>query len=138
MIVTAQVLALYVMGCCIGGMLGCNSQFIRGLVSVADCTAASSLGCTMQYSGACDLPDEGETWREFGMCLSPAAQGCATQSIARCAVFGMMRAVGGPVSGGGTPCDQEEVDWCVMGSLCEGERGCADAVATCYSEVCTR
>ncbi len=138
LIVTAQVIALYVMGCCIGGIVGCNSAFVRGLVSVADCSATSSLGCTMQYSAACDLPGQGVGWDDYGMCLSNAAQSCATESIARCAISGMMRATGGPIIAGGTPCDQEEVDLCVMGSMCEGELGCAEAVARCYTEVCSR
>ena len=138
MILSAQVIALYVVGCCIGGIVGCNSQFLRQAISVGECAATASLGCTMQYSAACELPGEGVLWEDYGLCLANAAQSCATDSVARCAITGMMRATGGPVIAGGTPCDQEEVDLCVAGSLCEGERGCAEAVAMCYTEVCSR
>ena len=116
MIVVAQVLALYVFGCCLGGIVGCNAQFWKdAAITTADCTAISALGCAMQMTA-----------------------GCAVTGISRCVIGALMKATGGPVVAGGTPCDQEAVDLCVMGSMCGSEMACVESVAACYNEVCTQ
>lgn len=141
-ILVAQVLALYVMGCCITGLVGCSTQFWKDMAySTADCTATSALGCAMQVTGGCQLPSVGAgepAWDDYGMCLSTKAQSCAVSGIARCTVSAVMKASAYPIVAGGAPCDQEEVDLCVLGSMCASEKDCVESVATCYDEVCTK
>ena len=142
MIMAAQVIALYVLGCCVVSATGCNSQLWKGAaISTADCTAISALGCAMQMTAGCELPsaaDDGPAWESYGMCLSQKTQDCAVTGISRCVIGALMKATGGPVVAGGAPCDQEAVDLCVMGSMCGSEMACAESVAACYNEVCTQ
>ena len=142
MIATAQAIALYVAGCCIVGLSGgCSAELWKSTaISVADCAATSALGCSMQMAGGCELPSVATDigWGDYSQCLSFKAQSCATSSIARCTISGLLRVAEHPIVAGGSPCDQDAVELCVASATCDSERSCVENVAACYEGVCRR
>jgi len=153
MIATAQVLALYVMGCCIGGIIGCNAQVWE---NAGTCATNTALGCSSQAVAGCIAPameGGGNGWEKYAVCLWEQSKSCQTNGLARCAMAAVVEESGFPGVGSPTSssslvlmearsavpfrCDETTVKMCVTDvSRVENRQEALQVVAYCYAQHC--
>ena len=158
MIITAQAIALYVAGCCLGGMIGCvPAMWEDGIHSAADCAVTTSVACATQAIGGCIAPANqgpGNAWKKYAVCLWDQAKICERDGLARCALAAAVEASGFPGIGSpsgvnglvlmerrshGPPfkCDGSTVKSCVTDARIETKSEALRTVAYCYRHHCT-
>tara|TARA_Y100000310_G_scaffold264690_1_gene275417 strand:+ start:361 stop:834 length:474 start_codon:yes stop_codon:yes gene_type:complete len=152
-ILAAQALALYVMGCCFGGMMGCTPAIWQDL---GDCSVATSVGCASQAVGGCIAPavnKPGNGWKNYAICLWDQAKVCERDGLAKCALAAAVESTGFPGIGSsgvsslvmmearstGVPfkCEDEQVRACVTDAHIETKSEAINSVAHCYRTLCT-
>ena len=124
---------------------GCSPSHLQGLregaVGLGSCSLHTSLGCVSQAIGACAIPADNwgsEDWSSYASCVADKSGRCSAAGLAKCTVSSAIRAAGGPVAMGGTPCDQSEVVRCVSDTTVETEAEALSAVAACQRMVCLK
>lgn len=158
MILSAQAIALYVAGCCLGTIIGCTpALWEKGLHDASMCAATTSVACATQAIGGCIAPatqGAGNAWKNYAVCLWDRAKVCERDGLARCALAAAVEATGFPglgqpsgVSGlalmesrsGGVPfqCEPESVKACVTDARIETKSEAIRTVAYCYRRHCT-
>ena len=89
---------------------------------VADCSAATSLGCSLQAVGDCSTAVM--SWSAWARCVAERALPCASGGLTRCALMGLGPSPVASVSSGLSPsarvamssrlpCDGERVEACI-------------------------
>jgi hypothetical protein len=128
---------------------GCSPSQLQalrdGVVSLGSCSLHTSLACTTQSVGACEIPQdswEGDDWSRYADCIADNSKRCSSQGIARCAMNAAMRAAGGPVAAGGVGCSspplQAKIQACISDTTIETEEEAIEAVAACQRQVCLK
>ena len=153
MILAAQAIALYVVGCCIGGIVGCNAQVWE---DAGTCVGTTSMACASQAVGGCIAPateGPGSGWKKYAVCLWEQAKSCQKDGLARCALAAAVESSGFPGVGssglsglvmmearsGGVPfqCDDTTVKMCVTDSIeVETKTEALRLVSYCYRQHC--
>mgnify|MGYP003652276060 CR=1 FL=1 len=99
------------------------------------CALHTSLSCSLQSVGACQVPTDGD-WKGWGICLASASAVRCPSGLAQCAVSAMIRSHGRNVVGGGAGCDTEAARACAEAANPETEEEAITMVADCFREIC--
>lgn len=137
---------LFFLLCLSAGCSPSQLQALRdGAVSLGSCSLHTSLACTSQSIGACEVPRDtwdGDDWGRHAKCIANKSGACSSRGIAQCALNAAMRASGALVVSGGIGCSsgefQAEIQACVSDTTIETEEEAIEAVAACQRRVCLK